>query len=278
MRLLFWNTARLNNAELLGTLAREHNLDLLVLAEPGTSLPNLLTELNREQKTLFFPDTNPGLSDRLQIFYRYEPAAVRLVEDAFDVAIREIAPPLRPSVLLIAAHLSSKLFQKSEDQLMSTPRLSRIIEKSEETVGHNRTLMVGDFNMDPFEAGMVGAEGLHAVMDRRIALRNSRSVRSERYRFFYNPMWTLLGDRADHPTGSYYYDSGSHVNYFWHIFDQVLLRPELLAGFTPERDIQILKSINGTQLVRGKDERPDPEISDHLPILVNLDSLEEISQ
>jgi endonuclease/exonuclease/phosphatase family protein len=276
MRLLFWNTKRLNNAKLLSALAREHNADLLVLAEPGTSLAALLPALNIGQETLFFPDASPGLSRRLQIFYRYSPAAVRSLEDVADVAVREIAAPPRQSVLLVAAHLSSKLHQKTEDQSMSVARIRRIVERSEREVGHNRTVIIGDLNMDPFEHGIVGAEGVHAVMDRRVASRTSRVLRDEEYRFFYNPMWTLLGDRSGQPTGSYYYDSSSHVNYYWHIFDQVLLRPELVAGFVPERDVRILRSADGTQLVRGKDERPDDRISDHLPILVNLESLEEI--
>jgi len=98
------------------------------------------------------------------------------------------------------------------------------------------------------------------------------------YRFFYNPMWTLLGDRSNDSSGSYYYDSGAPVNYFWNIFDQVLLRPELLARFVPERDIQILKSVNGTRLTNEPDGRPNARISDHLPILLNLDLVEAINE
>jgi len=275
MRLLFWNTGRLNNAQLLATLAREHKADLLIFAEPGTHLAHLLPALNTGEPSQFFPDDSPGLSDRLQILYRYAPSAVHIVQDTFDIAIRNITPPLHSSILLIAAHLSSKLYLKSEDQLISTPRFARIIEDAENMVGHSRTIVVGDFNMNPFEAGMVGAEGLHAVMDRRIALRSTRSVRGQEYRFFYNPMWNLLGDRNQSP-GSYYYDSGSYVNYYWNIFDQVLLRPDLLQTFSPETDVRILKSINGTQLTREHDGRPDRQISDHLPIVLNIDLLEII--
>lgn len=274
MRLLFWNTARLNNAALLATLAKEHTADLLILAEPGTHLTHLLTELNTGEASQFFPDASPGLSDRLQIFYRYDPSAVRIVQDTFDIAIRNVAPPIHSSILLVAAHLSSKLYLTSEDQLISAPRFARIIEDAEKVVGHTRSIVVGDFNMNPFEPAMVGAAGLHAVMDRKVALRSTRSVKGEDYRFFYNPMWNLLGDRNQSP-GSYYYDSGSYVNYFWNIFDQVLLRPDLLPKFSPEKDVRILTSINGTQLTRQNNGRPDVGISDHLPILLNLE-LQEV--
>ena len=184
MRLVFWNTGHLNNAVLLATLAKEQKADLLILAESGTDLAQLLPALNTGEPSQFFPDASPGLSDRLQIFYRYDPSAVRLVQDTFDIAIRSIKPPLQASILLIAAHLSSKLYLTSEDQLISTPRFARIIEDAEKSVGHCRSIVIGDFNMNPFEPGMVGAQGLHAVMDRRIALRSESSVLGQKYRFF----------------------------------------------------------------------------------------------
>jgi len=238
-----------------------------------SDLAQLLPALNARESSQFFPDASPGLSDRLQIFYRYDPSAVRIVQDTFDIAIRNIEPPLHASILLIAAHLSSKLYLKTEDQIISTPRFARIIEEAEKSVGHSRSIVVGDFNMNPFEAGMVGAEGLHAVMDRRIALRSTRSVLGQKYRFFYNPMWNLLGDR-NHSPGSYYYDSGTYVNHYWNIFDQVLLRPDLLETFNPDTDIRLLKSVDGTQLTREHDGRPNVRISDHLPIVLNLESKE----
>jgi hypothetical protein len=278
MRFLFWNTGGLNNAPLLAALAHEHEADILIFAELETELAPLLIALNTGRQSQFFPDGSNGLSDRLQIFYRYDPSAVRIIRDEFDIAIREIAPPLGPSVLLIAVHLSSKLYLKPEDQLISINRFPRIVEEAEADRGHNRTIVIGDFNMNPFEPPMVGAGGLHAVMDRRIALRTNRTVKGEQFNFFYNPMWSLLGDRADNSPGSYYYDSGAYVNYYWNLFDQVLLRPKLAEGFVPERDVQILKSIGGTQLVRGPYGRPDHNISDHLPVLVKLELLEAVNE
>jgi hypothetical protein len=80
---------------------------------------------------------------------------------------------------------------------------------------------------------------------------------------------------TDHSPGSYYYNSGTYVNYYWHIFDQVLLRPDLLGKFNPETDIRILRSIDDTLLTRKHNGRPDSKISDHLPVLLSLD-LQEI--
>lgn len=43
--------------------------------------------------------------------------------------------------------------------------------------------------MNPFEKGLIKANGLNAVMDSSIAKKKSRKVQGKSYKFFYNPMW-----------------------------------------------------------------------------------------
>jgi hypothetical protein len=129
---------------------------------------------------------------------------------------------------------------------------------------------MGDLNVNPFEAGMVGTGGLHAVMSREVASRGSRTVQAREYDFFYNPMWAHFGDRQNGPPGTYYYDKAEHVTYFWNIFDQILVRPALLEGLGSE-SVRILTSVKGLSLL-GPGGRPDRAVaSDHLPVLLDLD-------
>jgi hypothetical protein len=87
--------------------------------------------------------------------------------------------------------------------------------------------------MNPFETGLVSAAGLNSVMSRRVASRETRKVQGREYRFFYNPMWSHFGDARDDTAGSYYYDAGEHVNYYWNMFDQVLLRADQILRTAP---------------------------------------------
>ena len=88
------------------------------------------------------------------------------------------------------------------------------------------------------------------------------------YKFFYNPMWSHFGDRAA-AAGTYYYESAEPLCHFWNIFDQVLLRPELLGGFTHER-LRIVTEIAGVSLLTNG--CPDRALaSDHLPVLLQLE-------
>jgi hypothetical protein len=129
---------------------------------------------------------------------------------------------------------------------------------------------VGDLNMNPFETGVVGANGLHAVMSRSLARRTARTVNGISYPFFYNPMWSRMGDSSAGPCGTFYYERSEQVVYFWNTFDQVLLRPELLDRFDIEH-LVVPTTAGGTPLVTS-DGRPDKKsASDHLPLVFELD-------
>src|SRR5258708_19475778 len=101
--------------------------------------------------------------------------------------------PFGRELLIVAVHLPSKLYQTDDDQAFYARRLSEEISEQEKEIGHNRTMVIGDFNMDPFETGMILADGLHAVMDKNIAKDRNRNVRGKSYPLFYNPMWSRLG-------------------------------------------------------------------------------------
>ncbi len=119
--------------------------------------------------------------------------------------------------------------------------------------------------MNPFEPGVCGAQGLHAVMTKHQARKGSRTISGREYRYFYNPMWGLFGDRTSGPAGTYYLSSAKPVNYFWNIYDQVLVRPELMDGIV---DIRLLE-YDGKVSLRTPDGVP--RVSDHLPIYLELE-------
>ncbi|HTU17781.1 MAG TPA: hypothetical protein VMG10_06920 [Gemmataceae bacterium] len=123
--------------------------------------------------------------------------------------------------------------------------------------------------MNPFEEGVTAALGLHAVLTRALADRVERTVQGMAYRFFYNPMWGFWGDRSAGPAGTYYHRSSSVGELFWHMFDQVLLRPDLMHKV---HDLMIVDCIQGEHLVSGPSSLPRAaDYSDHLPLVFRLD-------
>ncbi len=266
-RFLFWNLNKKPLKDLVAVLAAERRVDVLALAECNISEVDLLEALNAGQSSKFSLPINP--SPDIVFFLRYPRDCMKLIRDERGIAIRQLMPPTGLDMLMAAVHLPSKAHHQEIEQAFLCTRLARYIEEAEQKVGHSRTAVFGDFNMNPFEHGVVAADGLHAVMDRRIAERRKRVVRGEERYFFYNPMWGNFGDRTSGPCGTYFYDDASQVNYFWHIFDQVLVRPDLMKYFKDESlavltqagQVNLLSTSNRPNLTAG---------SDHLPLTFEL--------
>jgi endonuclease/exonuclease/phosphatase family metal-dependent hydrolase len=272
---LFWNLQRQDRLDALDRLAREHAVDVFLLAESlpdedgrgGMRPADVLLGLNASGRPAFH--YNVGQCPRIAIYSRFSKESLVPTYEEEHLTIRHFQPPARTDVLLVVAHLQSKLHQSRESQGFAATEVARVIAHAEKRIGHQRTILVGDLNMHPFEEGMVAAAGLHATMDRRIAGRRTRTVGGKSYPFFYNPMWGLLGDASRGPPGTYYRSQSEHVSYFWHMFDQVLLRPDVLPMFG-NGELSIVES-DGARSFLTKRGLPDEKIaSDHLPILFRI--------
>jgi len=265
---LFWNLKRRPLEAILATLAHAHQIDVIILAETEIAEVDLLEALNVNRTVKYALTFNP--SRRVTILTRFPHYSIKPISDSGGISIRRFSPPIGIDVILVAVHLSSKLYQDTSDQALAMTRIARLITETEAKVGHRRTVVVGDLNMNPFEVGLVGAEALHAVMTRVIARKNSRYVEGEKKYFFYNPMWAHFGERGPGPPGTYYLYSSRQVNYFWNIFDQVLIRPGLLDRFNDE-DVKVLTTAGDLSLVKTDGTPNDHVGSDHLPLLFRLD-------
>ena len=172
-------------------------------------------------------------------------------------------------LLIVAVHLPSKLYQTDDDQAFYVRRLSEEISEQEKEIGHNQTMVIGDFNMDPFETGMILADGLHAVMDKNIAKDRNRNVRGKSYPLFYNPMWSkYLVVISVRPSGTYFYNDYSATTRFWHTFDQILIRPDLLE-ILDAASLHVVSHVAEKSLLSARGI--DQSVSDHLPIVLRLD-------
>ena len=135
---------------------------------------------------------------------------------------------------------------------------------------HLRTVLVGDLNMNPYEDGIVSAKGLHAVMTRERAQQGRRTVRYNLSNaYFYNPMWRHFGEQPSGHAGTYFFRSPRERADFWNVYDQVLLRPELLPYFRDE-DLKILHCAGTKSLLDPNGVIDRTVASDHLPILFRL--------
>lgn len=265
LTLLFWNINRKPLGGEIQWLCDYYDVDVLVLAENNMPDGYFLPKLNAGNGRTFISPFNP--SPRISFYTRYPERFLELVHDDHWGAIRKLTHPLGIEMLLVAVHLPSKLHDSDQDQAFIAVRIAEEIERREQEQGHTRTIVVGDFNMNPFEAGLVSSECFHAVMDKNIAAKEQRTVRGRARKFFYNPMWSRLGDESEGVAGTYYYDSAKVTNYFWHTFDQVLIRPALLPCFE-QSGLKVIDEIDSVSLIANG--RISMQFSDHLPLLVTF--------
>src|SRR5712692_7820936 len=108
----------------------------------------LVGKVEPEQPRLPFPCST---CERIKIFTRFSSEFLTPTEESDRISIRRLSLPARTEILPAAAHFPSKLFWKEGSQAMECTVLAETIAKNEHAVGHERTLLVGDLNMNPFE-------------------------------------------------------------------------------------------------------------------------------
>lgn len=261
MNILFWNVQKKNVDEYLIDFVNHLNINFIILAEFDSNSDNLLKSLNGS-----FVELPKIGCKKITIFYK---------KDMFDIALGPEANRYTTKIiriqsndiklLMVAVHLQSKINVNDNTQLLESVEIKKELEQIEEKFLLENTFIIGDFNMNPFEDGMVSASAFNSIPCQKTALKGKRVLQSKIYKYFYNPMWNLFGDYDDNP-GTFYTSTPNQTTYYWNILDQVIMRPSLLKYFVKD-SLAILQDINGKSLV---DLNGKPSISDHLPITFNF--------
>lgn len=267
---MFWNLNKKPIEQLVADAVHENHVDILILAECEITVETLLSTLNQNQ--IFYYCESP--TEKVLFFTKFSPDQIVWDSDGSSTSIRRYVPQNGEDIILVGVHSHCKLFSNTDDQIFEATILSDEIREAELKYKHRRTIVVGDFNMNPFESGMIGARGLHGMMDRQQAMKGVRIVDGIEYKYMYNPMWSLFGDLSKGPPGTYYYGGSKQVNYFWYMFDQVLIGSELIEKFMPD-SLKIITSISGISLL-NRNSIPDKSVgSDHLPIIFTMELCNE---
>ena len=209
LKFLLWNLNKKPLQDSIAALARRHDVDVIVLLENAVPPRQMLQTLNPPGTADYF--FSPGrLCDKIHIFTKFSDIFIQPVEEFSRLTIRHLKLPGRADILLAAIHFPSKVYWSDDSQAHECTILADQIIEVEQRYGHARTVLLGDLNMNPYEAGIISVRGLNATMSTRIAQRQNRVVQSRGYPFFYNPMWGLFGNGANGPAATYYYENSEH--------------------------------------------------------------------
>jgi len=212
--------------------------------------------------------------ERFKVLARFDPKLMQRLplpvpSDRFD--IWHLILPLQEELLLSVVHGLDKRNNSPAKQELFLQQVVAALSYLENKVGHGRSIVLGDFNANPFESPIASASGMHAVISRAIAQSDPRRMLNQSYPYFYNPMWNLYGDEPlSSAPATYYYRGSDPHELYWHMLDQVLIRPSLLNRFDFGA-LDIVTAVRGTELT-GATGTPDrTRFSDHLPVVFGVD-------
>lgn len=171
MKLLFWNVKKNPVGPILSEIVRRHDVEIVVLAE-CLNESAILVDLNATSNRLFHLTDSQGT--RIVIYTRFSPEYIKTVHSDKFLTIRHIILPEKRHILLAAMHLESKRHRHDIHLWGKASDVSAKIRQVEDELGISRTVLVGDLNMNPFEMGLIQANGLHAVMTKAIARKRGR--------------------------------------------------------------------------------------------------------
>jgi exonuclease III len=282
MTIAFWN---INNntdlADLLIDFVQENDIDILLLAETHRNLKgnrkcevdDVLNDFIIKSKKMTRTFTIiPNADFRVKVISSLSDRLFRLKNHLFSSSRWSAFNIEIPGIMelnLFPVHFYSKVNWSEFSLALECVNFSRDIAIVEKDTNCTNSILIGDFNMSPFEYGIVASNGIHALQDINYlsSVTNGREIDGTFYKYFYNPMWNFFGDYIE-PYGTIYHRVSGHISHEWHMYDQIILRPELKQHMN-ENSIKIITEIAGQTVLKNY-SRPDEKFSDHLPIKLTL--------
>lgn len=260
MNCLFWNVNRKKLNDYIVEIVLENSINILALAEYEDDIDDLKRKFIDAKYDIY---EYPNVGSRITLLTTISIASIERILDKSHYILFRIQHERLGRVMFGFVHLFSKMMKDENDYFSKMSKLVVEVERVEKEVDSDFTILAGDYNMNPFEKGMLSAGALHAFPTTYEALKSKRTLDDEEYKMFYNPMWKFFGDHRDVP-GTYYTTPTHTYGLYWNLFDQVIYRPSLIDDV---ENIQIKNKIMGNILVN---ESLKIRISDHLPIYFEL--------
>jgi len=267
-RIVFWNLKRKSLTNLVTDIASATAADVVVLTECSESISTTLKALNADVDQEFFVP-NSTSHDRFHCFSRVRDLDLSEIHKGFRTSIRKMRLGSTSALLGLVHGVDIRNYDSEARQSVAQSLADELrFVKSEQS--NNRLVLIGDFNMNPYDRGMNLAMGLNAMMTMDCVARGERTFLEQKYDLYYNPMWSLFGDRTAGPAGTVY-DTSSQGPYGWSMLDQVIFNHSVVNGF---HNVQILTHAGNRPLIDARGRPDATNASDHLPILVEIKNIE----
>lgn len=261
LKIAFWNTH--NNQminPIIADIFYENKINLIVLAEYLADAGELIRELQKKHIQIF-PYSTSGC-DRVTMFGTIRQVTPGNQNKYYSIQL------INQNNILCGIHLPSPLYSGHQERRnIIIDMVLEDIQKLENDLESSNTIILGDFNENPYDAGCLSADKFHGISSADDAIKGSRKIMGKSFKMFYNPTWNLFGD-FQYPPGTYYHKGSHPCHSFWNLYDQVILRPSMRTYFI-EKSLKIITKTQNHTLVDVY-QHPRKDISDHLPIMFEI--------
>lgn len=286
MNVLFWNIDRKDTKDkkqiedYIINCIQENDIDIAVFAE----YKEKDTKTTRGKENIDRDAIENGLDNLYEWITGIEPdGAVTLLarkslgevvkiaqDDRKRFSLYKIDTPI-DSYLLAAVHLEDR--QSDPLSLEREATIGRLMEKisdNEKDLSLYSTIVIGDFNANPYDKELTYMGNMNAVLFKSI-INASEFTRptKEKIRRFYNPIVHYLSEDTEMYGSHHFNHPEKYPTSYWCCYDQVLVRKNLMDSIT---DVQYLKNIRNDTLLKTTNT-PQTNISDHLPLLVQFEEV-----
>ena len=259
MNILFWNLKGNKNEKWIAEIIREKDVDIAVFAEYTTTVfEDVISNLENQY---IQHDGNDGC-DKISLLCKTNIQTIVRREQARYTLYSCVANGNLYNI--IGVHLPASPNSDENDRKEVIRDIVDDICEQENELKCRETIVIGDFNCNPFDNEIIQKDSFNAVLYKSLIHQQETVIyHNKRKRRFYNPILHFISESTQ-TYGSFYYSSGIAPLY-WNSFDQVLVRKELVDKIC---SLEYIKSVNNKNLL--KEVKPNSMISDHLPLLVNI--------
>lgn len=261
MKVVFWNTKNIEDINIVLSIIEDESPDIFFLAEfKSLMIKDYYKEIDALNMSHLI---NPGC-EKIIILIKKTLKNIELTIQHTDYTGIRLA---KSNLNIISVHMPSQINYEFDALKFNIGKFKADFEKH---IGETETaniLLIGDFNVNPFESPMTHYDGLAATNTNDF---NPKKIfRGYSNSLYYNPTWQLYA--KSHFPGTYRKPRPSNTSFDvieHHFLDQVIMSQKLLMSIKSDNIDIIDKTTKYNIFDYAKNKI---NFSDHLPLKYNFE-------
>lgn len=288
IKFLQWNIKGLKGTNIIQgiiNLIKEEEPEVIVITESTDNVQKIIE--NEGYKRIHFLKRTYGKVTKFIELYSKQKKVILTPTKRFTSIISTSFIYAGQSYLVHGVHFSSKKSKGANPEVhrkalkqyrLDITQVENDIKFNNPSNNDPLSIIMGDFNCNPYEDAMNNNEGFHALV-----LSKKLTSKLKKHKFYLNPSLTPMGglkgkNKIHSPVASYYYEEKDILNpaeRYWNMLDGVIISPKLADNFMDGEGLKIITNTtnsNGNHIFYdgNTDTINDTIYSDHLPLTFTL--------